>query len=168
MKRRDFLWTLSAATFAKATVAKAANMNGELQATRGGTVLYDSRAVALARVDTDAGGALWVLKKDLPRINGFELKPQGACREDICIPIARAMLRGDLFNLTAFATRVGQKFIVDPSARVWSFGEIPVVQGAYVESRIAPDVEIPDRQGRPVRLSRFRGEKVLLVTWASW
>ena len=51
------------------------------------------------------------------------------------------MMRGDLFNLTAFAQRVGQKFIADASARVWSFGEIPVVQGAYVESRIAPDVD---------------------------
>jgi hypothetical protein len=106
----------------------------------GGTLLYDSRAVALKRIDTDASGALWVLKSDLPRINGFELKPQGACRADICIPIPRAMMRGELFNLTAFATRVGQKFIADASARVWSFGEIPVVQGAYVESRIAPDV----------------------------
>ena len=167
MKRRDFLWTLSAATFAKATVARAANMN-ETQAARGGTILYDSRAVALARADTDASGALWVLKKDLPRINGFEIKPQGACRADICIPIPRAMMRGDLFNLTAFAARVGQQFIADPSARVWSFGEIPVVQGAYVESRIAPDVTVPDRKGKPVRLSQFRGKKVLLVTWASW
>ena len=167
MKRRDFLWTLSAATFAKATVAGAANMN-EAQAARGGTILYDSRAVALARADTDASGALWVLKKDLQRINGFEIKPQGACREDICIPIPRAMMRGDLFNLTAFAARVGQQFIADPSARVWSFGEIPVVQGAYVESRIAPDVTVPDRKGKPVRLSQFRGKKVLLVTWASW
>ncbi len=135
---------------------------------RGGTVLYDSRVVALARIDIDAGGALWVQRTDLPRINGFELKPQGACRADICIPIPRAMIRGGTFNLTSFAQRVGQKFIADPVARVWSFGEIPVVQGAYVESRIAPDVTVPDRKGRPVRLSHFRGKKVLLVTWASW
>ena len=168
MKRRDFLWTVtSAATLAKATVAGASNMT-EMQAARGGTILYDSRAVALARIDTDASGALWVQKADLPRINGFELKPQGACRADICIPIPPAMMRGDLFNLTAFAGRVGQKFIADASARVWSFGEIPVVQGAYVESRVAPDIEVPDRKGRPVRLSQFRGRKVLLVTWASW
>ena len=158
MKRRDFLYTISAATFAKAT----------LNAQAGATILYDSRAVALARVDVDANGALWVQKKDLPRINGFEIKPQGACRADICIPIPRGMMRGDTFNLTAFAQRVGQKFIADPTARVWSFGEIPVMQGAYVESRIAPDVEVPDRKGRPVRLSQFRGKKVLLVTWASW
>ena len=159
MKRRDFLYTLSAA----AMIPSAASAQN-----RGGTILYDSRAVTLARVDTDASGALWVQKADLRRVNGFEIKPQGACRADICIPIPRGMMKGDTFNLTAFAQRVGQKFIADPAARVWSFGEIPVVQGAYVESRIAPDVTVPDRKGRPVRLSQFRGKKVLLVTWASW
>ena len=158
MKRRDFLYTISAATFAKAT----------LNAQASATILYDSRAVALKSINVDASGALWVQKADLPRINGFEIKPQGACRADICIPIPRGMMRGDTFNLTAFAQRVGQKFIADPAARAWSFGEIPVMQGAYVDSRIAPDVEVPDRKGRPVRLSQFRGKKVLLVTWASW
>ena len=158
MKRRDFLWTLGAAAMVPGTGTAPLN---------GGTLLYDSRAVALTRIETDAAG-LWVPKKDLPRINGFEIKPQGACRADICIPIPRAMMRGDLFNLTAFATRVGQKFIADPAARVWSFGEIPVVQGAYLDSRIAPDVTVPNRKGTPVRLSQFRGKKVLLVTWASW
>jgi hypothetical protein len=167
MKRRDFLW-ISAAAFAKASSSQAASMTDQVQTSRGGTVLYDSRAVALARIDTDASGALWVLKNDLLKINGFEIKPQGACRADICIPIPRGMMRDDLFNLTAFATRVGQKFIADPAARVWSFGEIPLVQGAYLESRIAPDVTVPDRKGTPVRLSKFRGKKVLLVTWASW
>lgn len=159
MKRRDFLYSISAATFAKAS------LNAQMA---GATILYDSRAVSLSRVDLDPSGALWVQKNDLPRINGFEIKPQGACRADICIPIPRGMMRGDTFNLTAFAQRVGQKFIGDPAARVWSFGEIPVMQGQYLDSRIAPDVEVPDRKGKPVRLSQFRGKKVLLVTWASW
>ena len=78
------------------------------------------------------------------------------------------MLRDTRFNLSAFAQRVGQRVVADPAMRVWSFGEIPVVRGAYLESRMAPDFAVPDRKGRPVRLSRFRGKKVLVVTWASW
>jgi hypothetical protein len=78
------------------------------------------------------------------------------------------MMRGDTFSLTAFAQKVGQRVVADSAARVWSFGEIPVVRGAFLESRIAPDFSVPDRKGRPVRLSQFRGKKVLLVTWASW
>ena len=78
------------------------------------------------------------------------------------------MTRGDFFDLTAFAGRVGQRVVADPAARVWSFGEIPVVRGSFLESRMAPDLSVPDRKGRPVRLSQFLGKKVLLVTWASW
>jgi hypothetical protein len=168
MKRRDFLWTIGAAGLAGHSLKAQGARRPSTSLRAGGTILYDSRSVSLNRVDVDAAGALWVQKRDLPRINGFELKPQGMCREEICVPVPRAMSRGDQFNLTAFAGRVGQKVIADPAGRVWSFGEIPVVQGAYIESRLAPDVEVPDRKGRPVRLSQFRGKKVLLVTWASW
>ena len=137
----------------------------------GATVLYDGRAIPLDRVSADPGGVagtLWIEKADLPRINEFELKPEGACRADVCIPIPPALTRGTTFNLTAFAERAGQRVVAEPGARVWSFGELPVVRGSFLESRMAPDVVAPDRRGRPVRLSQFRGKKVLLVTWASW
>jgi AhpC/TSA family len=136
----------------------------------GAMVLYDDRAVVLDRVRPNAKTplALWVRKADLPRINGFELKPQGACREDICIPVPRTMTDGDYFDLSAFAARTGQAVVGEPSARVWSFGEMPMLRGAFLESRVAPDFSVPDRKGRDVRLSDFRGKKVLLVTWASW
>ena len=165
MKRRDFLWTIgvAAALPSRALVA-------QTRARGGATVLYDGRAITLDRISPDpaGAGALWIRKADLPTVNGFELKPQGACRADICIPIPRAMTRNDFFDLSAFATRVGQRVVADPAARVWSFGEIPVVRGSFLESRMAPDVSVADRKGRPIRLSQFLGKKVLLVTWASW
>jgi hypothetical protein len=163
MKRRDFLWTMGAAAIMPP-------MLGSAQTASGATVLYDGRAIALDRISPDPakGDALWIQTRDLPRINGFELKPQGACREDICIPVPRTMTRGAYFNLSAFSQRVGQKVLADPASRVWSFGEIPVVRGAFLEGRIAPDFTVPDRKGKSVSLSQFRGKKVLLVTWASW
>ena len=39
---------------------------------------------------------------------------------------------------------------------------VPLVTGQ------APDFALPDRNGKIVRLSDFRGKKVVLVTWASW
>lgn len=160
MKRRDFLKSMGAGAVMLPGMATAQDSARD-------TVLYDGRAVVLSRATADKD-ALWIQQADLPSINGFELKPQGACREEICIPIPRPMLRGARFNLTAFAERIGQRVVADPAARVWSFGEIPVVRGAFLESRVAPEFSVPDRKGRPVRLSRFRGKKVLVVTWASW
>jgi hypothetical protein len=164
MQRRDFLWALGAAVALPPSLALA-------QRGPGATVLYDGRTITLDRIGPDPSGlpdALWIQKTDLPRVNQFELKPEGACRADLCIPIPETMTRGAYFDLTAFARKAGQRVLADPAARVWSFGEMPVVRGSFLESRLAPDVEVPDRKGRPVRLSQFRGRKVLLVTWASW
>lgn len=142
-----------------------------LEPAAGATALYEERSVALDKIGRDPANdrnALWIRKRDLPRVNDFELKPQGACRADLCIPIAKNMTRGEYFNLTAFARKVGQAVVADSDTRVWSFGEIPLLRGGFLESRIAPDVTVPDRAGRPVNLSRFRGRKLLVVTWASW
>ncbi len=171
MHRRDFLRVLGVAPVTFSSSPSAAQGPSRRQRPSGATILYNDRTVALTDVRADparAVDALWVRKSDLPRINEFEVKPQGACRADVCVPIPKAMTSGAYFNLTSFAKKVGQAVVADPGVRLWSFGEIPVVRGSFLESRMAPDVVVPDRSGKPVRLSSFRGKKVLLVTWASW
>jgi hypothetical protein len=164
MNRRRFLQALGAAAIVPAN--RLAAQSGGV----GATVLYEDRVASLesVRVDARNASALWVRRTDLPRINGFELKPEGACRDDLCIPVSNSMTSGDYFDLTAFAGLTGQVVVSDAAARVWSLGEMPVLRGAFLESRVAPDFAVPDRKGRTVRLSNFRGKKVLAVTWASW
>lgn len=167
MDRRDFLQVTAAGALGPILGQGRASAAGPSPA----TVLYDDRAVSLSTTGKDprnAADALWVSKGDLPGINGFTIKPDGACRAEICVPIPKDMLRGQYFNLTAFSKKVGQPVVSDLDARVWSFGEIPVFRGAFLESRIAPDFAVPDRKGRVVHLSDFRGKKVLVTTWASW
>ncbi|MBZ5604160.1 MAG: hypothetical protein LAO79_17815 [Acidobacteriia bacterium] len=129
------------------------------------TVLYGDRSVALEKIQPDPKD-LWVRKSDLSRINDFEVKPQGACREDLCVPIPKDFSKGEFFNLSAFARKVGEVSVNEGG--VWSFGEIPVLRGSFTASRIAPDFAVPDRKGKIVHLNEFRGKKVLVVTWASW
>ena len=129
-------------------------------------MLYGDKAVPVKVVRPDDAKDLWVRASELKTINGFELKPQGACREDVCIPIEKKLRQGAFFNLTGFAQKVHQPVVMDSG--VWSFGDIPLLRSAFVESRIAPDFAVPDRKGRVVHLSDFRGKKVLIVTWASW
>jgi len=165
MERRDFLKIVGAASVAAPGIDPAASPNPAA------TVLYEDRSIALEQVVLDPAqdaGALWIRKRDLARINGFTLKPEGACRADLCIPIPKAMLHGDYFNLSAFAKKAGQAVVAAPGARVWSFGEMQALGGGLSNSRIAPDFDVPDRLGRPVHLAGFRGKKALVVTWASW
>lgn len=154
MQRREFLAT------AGATMAASA-----MAATTTATVLYGDKAVPVTIARPDPKD-LWVRAADLQSINGFELKPQGACREDVCIPVGKNLHQGAFFNLSGFAQKVHQPVIAD--AGVWSFGDIPLLRSTFVESRIAPDFAVPDRKGRIVHLSDFRDKKVLIVTWASW
>jgi hypothetical protein len=152
MNRRDFLVTASGAALALAAPAPV-------------TVLYDDRTIAIDRTRPDPND-LWVRAVDLPRINQFEVKPQGACRADLCVPIPKSLRSGEWFNLSGFARHLHQAVVAESG--VWSFGEIPVVRGDFYRSRMAPDFAVPDRAGRVLRLSDFRGEKVLVLTWASW
>jgi hypothetical protein len=163
MNRRNFLRIAGGVAFVP-HMAHAAEADSA-------TVLFDDQAVTLRSVGRDPrkrAGVLWVRKPDLPRINGFEIKPQGACRAELCIPISKDITRGEYFNLSAFSQKVGQSVVADADSHVWSFGEIPVLTGAYSSSRIAPDFAVPDRTGRIVHLSDFRGKKLLVTTWASW
>ena len=139
------------------------------------TVLYDDRVVEVERTLPDADD-LWVAPEDLPRVNGFELKPEGACLDELCVPVRQDrdsdlfVTRGEQgwFNVTGLARKLQQAYAVDHAHRVWSLGEIPVTRARFLNAAMAPDFELPNRSGELVRLSDFRGKKVLIVTWASW
>ena len=120
--------------------------------------------------------ALWIASDELERATGFELKSEGACLGDLCVPI-RQDEDNELFktqggkrwvNVSLVATKLNQPFLVDREEGVWSLGVIPAARASTLESAIAPDFAIADRNGKTIRLSDYRGKKVLLVTWASW
>jgi peroxiredoxin len=122
-------------------------------------------------------GDLWVTAKDLERINGLALKPPGVlCLGDVCINLSQkgdnALLRKrdgqDWVNVTGLAQKIRQPFAADPETKTWSFGPIPETRTPFLKSAVAPNFELPDRKGKIIRLSDYRGKKVLLLTWASW
>lgn len=141
----------------------------------GAKVLFNDQVVEIENILSDPTD-LWVSPADLTRINGFELKPEGACLDEICI-IAKEDVDGGLvinrdgqkwFNVTELARKLQQAFVHDADTGVWSFGEIPVTRKAFLESGMAPDFALEDRNGDTVHLSDFRGKKVMIITWASW
>ncbi len=120
------------------------------------------------------GEDLLIPTEHIQAITGFDYKPQGLCAGDVCIPVPAdsgwIARRGDdtYFNVTRFARSVDQVYAVDEAENVWSFTQVPREQTSPLLAGDAPDFTLPDREGKPVRLSDFRGKKVLLLTWASW
>ena len=143
-------------------------------------VIYDGKATQLssARVVSVAGAPadLWLMLPDLSRATGFEVKPQGICRAEVCIPLPNKRKSEFLqerrdttwFNLSAFARLLHQPVAYDAVLATWDFGTRPEAQNHFVESLNAPNFTLPDVHGKMHSLSDFKGKKVLLLTWASW
>ena len=123
---------------------------------------------------TDADGTLWIRLGDLPGTTGWQMKPQGACLGELCVPLPedkRSEWIADAddwvwLNYSDFAAMIGQKYVRDGD--VWSLGSVPAVRQVGLECGVAPDFEVTERNGNTLRLSDLRGHKVVLFTWSSW
>ena len=108
---------------------------------------------------------------DVPAALGWERKPQGWCRGDICIParVAADVERdGGLVDLAAFAELVDRPYAAAPALGVAAVGVSAAERVSALAEGEAPDFELRDVDGNPHRLSDQRGRKVALVFWASW
>jgi hypothetical protein len=136
-------------------------------------IIYADRVSQVSGAKAE-GDNLWLSSVDLTKASGWELKPEGACKGDVCVPIPPAreaeFIRdaGSTFNLAALARHIGQPVVHDDKNSAWYFGEAASNRRATLASLQAPDFELPDLDGKMHRLSDYRGKKVLLAAWASW
>lgn len=139
------------------------------------TILYQDRVSKLPRSWVD-GDDLWLTLPDLAAASEWELKPEGVCRGETCIPVPDDRRSSLLhveggeqwFNLTEFARLIDQPFARDDAHGVWYFGPPGWEWQGRQGTLEAPDFTLPDLQGRRYSLSQFRGKKVVLACWASW
>ncbi len=118
--------------------------------------------------DVPDGEGLWLDAADCLAAIGWEAKPEGMCRGEICIPLPTTMRRGDVVDVAAFWRLIEAPAVSDSMGTVWSLGVAAQERRQALESLTAPDFQLPDLAGQTHRLADLRGNKVLLVTWASW
>jgi hypothetical protein len=97
---------------------------------------------------------------------GWEIKPEGACKGDVCVPLDLTR-QPDAFDLAGTAERLGMAIVHDESAGLWAVGPESVTGRALVTA-VAPDLVLPDIEGNEFRLSSLRGQKVVIVSWAPY
>jgi hypothetical protein len=102
--------------------------------------------------------------EDFERETGWLLKPEGACRGGVCVPLPP---QEGTIHLGLVAERLGMGVVHDEGHGLWAVGP-STVSGRALESTDAPDFVLPDLEGRPFRFGSLRGQKVVLVAWASW
>ena len=97
---------------------------------------------------------------------GWELKPEGACRGDVCIPLVDPP-EGDSVDVAALASQMNLPLVTDEHHAVWAVGPASV-NGRTLVSAEAPDLALPDLDGNLFELSSLRGQKVLMVAWSPY
>jgi hypothetical protein len=94
---------------------------------------------------------------------GWEIKPEGACKSDICVPLPDSRQ----FDVVATAARLGMAVVEDPEAGLWAIGPESLNSRALVTAQ-APELILEELDGTTFRLSSLRGQKVILVAWAPY
>jgi hypothetical protein len=138
------------------------------------TVLTETSATELAAKpgESHPKHELWLSSAETAAITGWSMKPEGFCKDDICVPTpsgeADRFVQGDAINVSAFWGLMGKPAVRSVGADVWLLGEGASLRNDALLSLEAPNFTLPDLDDNLRSLSQFRGKRVLLITWASW
>ena len=101
---------------------------------------------------------------------GWELKDEGLCRGELCVPVRdRAALQGvDGLDIEALASLLDAPLALDVAEAAAALGVGATERAQAMADLLAPDFTLPDLGGRMHSLAEHRGKKVLLVVYASW
>ena len=136
------------------------------------TVIYGDNAVEVAGARW-RDGDVWVPLSDLPSATGWEVRPEGVCAGDTCVPLpaGESWSDAEAFNLSAFARHLGMAEAAEAAHAgegIVAFVSAGRPSGAGSGPVEAPDFTLPDLDGNLHSLSDHRGKKVVLLTWASF
>ena len=115
-------------------------------------------------------GKLSVSNLVLEQATGWSLKPEGLCRDQVCVPVrnVEALIKNDQVDLSEFARLVQQNIVIDVQRKVVALGEQAQIRGTEMATLEAPDFTLPDIHGRQVSFSDYNRRKRLLLAWSSW
>ena len=115
----------------------------------------------LTELSVDAG--------ELEQRTGWARKPEGACKGDVCVPLPpHADMGGGRLDAGVLAERLAMPIVHDEEASLWAIGPESGTTGHALTTARVPEIVLADLDGDELALSSLRGQKVLLVAWASW
>jgi hypothetical protein len=97
---------------------------------------------------------------------GWEAKPEGLCKGEVCVPAPGATRSDGLLDVEVVADRLRMPLVRDDIHGLWALG--PESGGRALTTAVVPDLTLQDRDGSPFQLSALLGRKAVLVAWASW
>ena len=131
------------------------------------TVITDGVATVDARID---GDRLLIDATSLPSTIGWELKPEGLCRDDVCVPVRdrEQLFVDDQLDLAAVAGALRRPFVADADRGVAAVALPSEERRRALREHQAPVFALPDLDGRVHSLEEWRGRKKLLIAFSTW
>ena len=121
---------------------------------------------ARGRVD---GDRMLLDAGDLAGLTGWQLKPEGLCRDDVCVPVRDPDLAvAGRIDIDRFADALGRPVVIDVAHGVVALGERSADRRGPIEAGIAPDFTLPQLEGGTFTFSSLGRRKKLLLAWSSW
>ena len=119
---------------------------------------------------SEQSGKVSVSNSVLEQATGWSLKPEGLCRDQVCVPVrnVEALIKDDQVDLAEFARLVSQNIVIDAQRKVVALGEQAQIRSTEMATLGAPDFTLPDIHGRQVSFSDYNRRKRLLLAWSSW
>jgi hypothetical protein len=117
-----------------------------------------------------SGDALLMPEDAVGPATGWELKPQGLCQGDVCVPVRDRSLLGPagLIDVEALGGALRRPIAIEAEQGLAVIGTAAGEAAETMRSLRAPDFTLPDLHGNDVSLRDFAGRKRLLVAFASW
>ena len=107
-------------------------------------------------------------RETFERGTGWALKPEGACRGEICVPLPAGATDGAV-DVEAVAQQLGMPLVRHSGDRTALAALGPATFGGRVlVSAEAPELVLPDLDGQAFDLASLRGQKVILVAWSPY
>jgi hypothetical protein len=104
---------------------------------------------------------------DVKLLTGWEIKPEGACKGEICVPLTDSAIAPDgTVDMRRFAEQMAMPVVTDDTHGLSALG--PRAGGRVLDDVALPPITLPDFDGNPFDIASLRGRKVLLLAWSSW
>ncbi len=123
--------------------------------------------IGSTRATVDDSGRIELAATELSSVVGWELKAQGLCRDDTCVP-APGLDRSGNVDLLALADALRLPVGGDAPDGLIVLGPSMLEGGGEVPVDFAPEVELEDLMGEPAALFEAGRQKRMLVAFASW
>ena len=110
-------------------------------------------------------GDVWIDSTGVASTLGWELKPEGFCKDDVCIPVAGnpGIMNNGAIRLAALADLLGRPLALSLEERAAYLGPSRAVHDQTMKMLDAPDFTFPDLDGP----TRCRSTAVQRCCWPS-